>query len=33
MSVDKSISQQPFPEHVNLNIKINVENLEQVTSL
>ena len=32
MSIDKNISQQPFPEHKNLNIKIHGETLEQVTS-
>ena len=32
MSIDKHTNQQPFPKHVNLNIKIDGEYLEQVTS-
>jgi len=31
MSIDKYTSQQPFPEHVNLNIKSDGEILEQVS--
>ena len=31
MSIDKNISQQPFPEHVNLKVKIG-KSLNQVTS-
>lgn len=32
MSIEKNTSQQPFHEFVNLNVKIDVETLEQVTS-
>ena len=32
MSINKNINQQPFPEHVNLNVKIDRETLKQVTS-
>ena len=31
MSIDKNTSQQPFHDLVNLNVKIDVETLKQVT--